>query len=131
MLNMSDRAPEWRFCPEMSNEYDVNFVQLPDELLEKLSQRTGQKVGWIPFAVFPKIQHPIRTLVRTGTVIYCRADVPDEFTYDVAKAIDEQQDKLQWSNMVFSFNSHNVWKAEDVPLHPGAERYYREKGFIK
>jgi TRAP-type uncharacterized transport system substrate-binding protein len=24
-----------------------------------------------------------------------------------------------------------VWQARGVPLHPGAERYYREKGYIK
>jgi TRAP-type uncharacterized transport system substrate-binding protein len=24
-----------------------------------------------------------------------------------------------------------VWKAYDVPLHPGAARYYRERGYMK
>lgn len=25
----------------------------------------------------------------------------------------------------------SVWKNFDVPLHPGAERYYRERGYKK
>jgi para-nitrobenzyl esterase len=124
-------APEWRFWPRISENFDVTFTQLPDELLAKLSKETGQDIGWIPFALFPPIDHPIRTLVRTGTEIYCRADAPDDFVYVVAKAIDEQQDQLQWSNMIFSYNIHNVWKAEDIPLHPGAARYYKEKGYMK
>jgi para-nitrobenzyl esterase len=124
-------APEWRFWPRISENFDITFVQLPDELLAKLSKETGQDIGWIPFALFPQIDHPIRTLIRTGTVIYCRADAPDDFVYAVAKAIDEKQDLLQWSNMIFSYNIHNVWKAEDIPLHPGAARYYKEKGYMK
>lgn len=30
----------------------------------------------------------------------------------------------------FSYNVHTVWKAYEVPLHPGAARYYGEKGYM-
>lgn len=57
--------------------------------------------------------------------------MPDHFAYTLAKAMDEHQDLLQWSHMNFSYNLHAVWKAFGVPLHPGAARYYREKGYMK
>jgi len=127
-------APEWRQWPEIAQKFDVTWVQLPDELLSSLAQqrqKLGYRLGYIPYALFPGIDHPIRTLVRSGTVIYCREDAPDEFVYTVAKAMDEQQSLLQWSNQIFSYNIHNVWKAGDVPLHPAAARYYREKGYMQ
>jgi TRAP-type uncharacterized transport system substrate-binding protein len=49
----------------------------------------------------------------------------------VAKALDEHQDELQWTNQNFSYNVHNVWKVCDVPLHPGAARYYKKVGYMK
>jgi TRAP-type uncharacterized transport system substrate-binding protein len=49
----------------------------------------------------------------------------------VAQALDEQQQLLQWSHLNFSYNIHNVWKAFEVPLHPGAARYYKEHGYMK
>ena len=72
-------------------------------------------------------------MVRTGTVIYGRTDMPDDFAYTLAKALDEHQDLFQWAGgaMNFSYNSHTVWKAFDIPLHPGAARYYKEKGYMK
>jgi len=74
---------------------------------------------------------PIPTVVRTGTVVYGRADMPDDFAYVVAKAMDEQQHLLQWKRLNFSYNVHNVWKAYEVPLHTGAAQYYRERGYMK
>jgi uncharacterized protein len=75
---------------EISQKFDLTFVQLPEELLAKLSKEMGQEIGVIPVGLYRGIDHPIRTLVRTGTVIYGRADMPDDFEYAVAKAIDEQ-----------------------------------------
>ena len=59
--------------------------------------------------------------------------MPDDFAYTLAKALDEHQDLLQWANgaMNFSYNYRTVWKCYGVPLHPGAERYYKERGYMK
>jgi TRAP-type uncharacterized transport system substrate-binding protein len=48
----------------------------------------------------------------------------------VARSLDEHKDVLQWSIMPFSYDPKTVWKAGDVPLHPGAEKYYRERGYM-
>ena len=44
---------------------------------------------------------------------------------------DEHQDILQWNHMNFSYNKNTVWQAYGMPLHPGAAKYYREKGYMK
>jgi len=124
-------APEWRIWTEISQKFDLHFIQLPDGLLAKLAEEGEQERGTIPAGLYRGIDRPIPTVVRTGTVIYGRADMPDSFAYAVAKAIDEQQQLLQWRHLSFSYNIHTVWKAYEVPLHPGAARYYKEKGYMK
>jgi TRAP-type uncharacterized transport system substrate-binding protein len=49
----------------------------------------------------------------------------------VAKAMDEKQSLLKWAIRPFSYDVHTVWKNGPVPLHAGAERYYREVGYLK
>ena len=49
----------------------------------------------------------------------------------LAAWLDEHQDELQWKIVNLSYNVHTVWKNFDVPLHPGAARYYKEKGYMK
>ena len=58
------------------------------------------------------------TVVRTGTVIYGRDDMPGDFAYMVAKAMDEQEELLQWKHLNFSYHRqfrrrsgcrHDLW----------------------
>ena len=124
-------APEWRIWTEISQKFDLNFIQLPDDLLAELALEGEEERGVIPAGLYRGIDRPIPTVVRTGTVIYGRADMPDDFAYTVAKAMDEQQQILQWRHLNFSYNVHTVWKGYEVPLHTGAARYYKEKGYMR
>lgn len=124
-------APEFRVLNEVSQKFDLNYLELPSPLLSKLAREPQIRLGTIPVGMLRGIERPISTVVRDGTVVYTRNDVPASFTYDVARAMDRHQDLLQWTNQDFSYNIHNVWKACNVPLAPGAARYYREVGFMK
>ncbi len=124
-------APEWRIWTEISQKFNLTFIQLPDDLLTELAKTGDADRGTIPVGLYRGVMRPIPTVVRTGTAIYCRADAPDAFTYAVAKAMDEQQQLLQWKHLNFSYNVHTVWNGFEVPLHPGAARYYKEKGYMK
>jgi uncharacterized protein len=124
-------APEWRIWTEISQKFDLRFIQLPDDLLATLAKEGEQQRGTIPVGLYRGVDKPIPTVVRTGTVVYGRADMPDDFAYAVAKAMDEQQQLLQWKHMNFSYNVHTVWNGYGVPLHPGAARYYKEVGYLK
>ena len=53
------------------------------------------------------------------------------FAYTVARALDEQQDLWMWAPMSLYYDPSRAWRANGLPLHPGAERYYREKGYLR
>jgi len=127
-------TPEFNMWYEVSQKYDLKYLELPKELREKMTkQEDVLEERDIPVGLLRGMDHPVPTVARTGTAIYGRADMPDDFAYTLAKAMDEHQDLLQWanSNMHFSYNWHTIWKDLGVPLHPGAARYYKERGYMK
>jgi TRAP transporter TAXI family solute receptor len=126
-------APEYNFWNEVTQKYDLKFLSLPDDLRDKLAKQYDFEKRELPLGIYRGVTAPVPTLARTGVVVYSRADMPDDFAYIIAKAMDDRQDLLQWSNsgMNFSYNWHTVWKAYGVPLHPGAARYYKERGYMK
>jgi len=73
----------------------------------------------------------IRTVGRSGESFFIRDDAPEKVAYDIAKAIDESHGLLKWYIRIYTYDPNTVWENFGVPLHPGAERYYKEKGYMK
>jgi uncharacterized protein len=130
-VGSNSNAPEFNVWSEVSQKYDLTYLQLPEDLLNKLVTDWDMERKNIPNGLLRGIERPIPTAVYTGNAIYGRTDMPDEFAYTVARAMDEHQDLLPWSYENYSWSPNTVWKTYGVPLHPGAERYYREKGYMK
>ena len=58
--------------------------------------------------------------------------VSDELAYQMAKALYDNLDTMYAAhNAAKAIKRENAVKGMPVPLHPGAERYYREVGVIK
>ncbi len=58
-----------------------------------------------------------------------RADLPDDLVYQLVKAVFENQERLvKAHSSARETIPQNVLKDTFLPLHPGALRYYREKG---
>ena len=123
-------APEFNIWYEASEKNDLVYIQLPDDLVAALARGLDLERHDIPVGLLRGLDAPIHTVARTGTAVYGRADMPDDFAYLVAKALDEQQDLFEWSQQRFNYDRYRVAKAGDVPLHPGAARYYRERGYL-
>ena len=124
-------APEYVQWYDLSQKYDYKYLELPADLRKTLVKEFYLREQNVPLSLVRGVDRRIPTVARTGTVIYGRADMPEDFAYTVAKAMDEHQELLQWSHMPFSYNFRTVWKALDIPLHPGAARYYKERGYMK
>lgn len=59
-------------------------------------------------------------------------DFPEELAYQIAKTLDEKYD--EWTGVfagVKGATAQNTIDTAIAPLHPGTERYFREKGYIK
>jgi len=123
-------SPEFNIWYEASQRDDLVYLQLPDDLLAKLAHDLNLERRDLPTGLLRGQDASIHTVARTGTAIYGRADMPASFAYLVAKALDEQQDLFEWTVGAYSYNRYRVAKVGDVPLHPGAARYYRQRGYL-
>jgi TRAP transporter TAXI family solute receptor len=124
-------APEYALWYDAAQQHDFKYLELPPDLRAKLSKAFYVNEHEAPIALLRGVTRRIPTIARDGTAVYARTDLPEPFAYAVAKALDEQQVLLHWSHMPFSYNPRTVWKVWDVPLHPGAARYYKERGYMK
>ena len=88
----------------------------------------------IPAGTYPKAANgdqPVKTCC-SGCTIMVNASMSDEMAYRITKAFNENYQKV---NKVHA--SLSAYRPElgptglAIPLHPGAEKYYREKALLK
>ena len=116
---------------EIATTTDVTFLSLREDVVKKLSQ-----YGWIPATIpagtFKHQDQKVPTVGLTTNLI-ATDKMPNDLAYAITKAICENQETLSKGHAgLKSFNPRVAWKAENlgVPLHPGAERFYKEKGLM-
>lgn len=87
--------------------------------------------GTVPKGAYKCVAEDILTIAALGNLV-CRSDVPDDVVYQMVKLIAEHPDEIAALHV-----SGKEWDLADaheglaIPLHPGAEKYYKEKGIIK
>jgi TRAP-type uncharacterized transport system substrate-binding protein len=123
-------APEYAVWYDAPQQHDFTYLEMPADLRSKLAKAFYVQEHAAPQGLLRGVGRRINTIARNGTAVYGRADMPDNFAYTVARSLDERKDVLQWSIMPFSYDAKTVWKLGDVPLHPGAAKYYRERGYL-
>lgn len=126
-------SPEYRHWMHAHANHDFKYLELDPALREELAEKFYLTPVEMPEAYLRGVDRHIPTVANTGEGYISRADLPDDVAYAVAKALDEQQSLFMWTQVNMSYNTQNVWNANGIgiPLHPGAERYYREKGYMK
>jgi TRAP-type uncharacterized transport system substrate-binding protein len=124
--------PESAFWTKISQKYDLRFFDLPEAVLDQLaSDKTlGVVRAVAKWGLLRGVDRAIPTVARSGHAVFGRDDTPEQAAYDVAKAIDEHREALRWFIRPYSYNSRTAWENLDVPLHPGAKRYYVEMGYL-
>jgi TRAP transporter TAXI family solute receptor len=128
---MLANTPEQRMWYEISQLNDLVFLDIPPNVLAKLAQVPGYQRASMPLAFLRGVDRPIPTVMRSAHVIYVRDDAPDDFAYTVAKALDEHQDLFRMYGDPWFYDPKLVARSTVIPLHPGALKYYRERGYVK
>lgn len=124
--------PESAYWTKISQKHDLRFLDLPETVLDQLANDKTLGVNRVvaKWGLLRGVDRPIPTVARSGHVVFARSDMPEQVAYDAAKAIDVHRDALKWFIRPYSYDPRTVWADLGVPLHPGAERFYREAGYL-
>ena len=83
----------------------------------------------IPAKSYPG-QETNNQIVTVWNVLVARADIPDRLAYDIVKTLfDRKEDMVRVHGDARNFDlKYQTNAAAVIPFHPGAVRYFREKG---
>lgn len=114
---------------DLSTTQDVTFVSIPAEIADKLG--APYKAGVIPAGTYPGQDADVPTIGITN-ILVTREGVSDEEAYQMTKQLFEHLDTLKAAHSAANgISLEAAVQGLPIPLHPGAERYYKEMGVLK
>jgi len=118
---------------EASTACDSTLVSVTNDAAKKLVEENPY-YSWadIPGGMYRGTDEDIRTFGVRATFV-TDADTPDDVVYNVVKAVFENFDSFKKLHPAFAvLKKEEMVKASlSAPLHPGAEKYYKEAGLIE
>src|SRR5699024_601135 len=104
------------------------MINLTDEAIEYMEENSGYLRYTISADAYDFLEEDVET-VTAYAILMANTDTIDEETgYELAKSMVENADENTHAQSEHMTLENALAGAEDLPIHPGAKRYYEEQG---
>ncbi len=118
---------------EATSTVDARLIPVTGEAIDKLvADNPYYAKATIPGGLYSGNDDPVDTFGVKATFV-TSSDVPDDVVYTVVKAVFDNFDRFKGLHPAFANLKEEEMISDGLsaPLHPGAEQYYKERGWIE
>jgi TRAP transporter TAXI family solute receptor len=115
----------------VNSHRQARLMSIPDDKVAQLTKFRGVEAYTLPTGLYKGIDYPVKGIaVRAHLVV--GEDMPDELAYAIVKAIAEAFPRYPsvLKSMEYA-RLQDMGRDVGIPLHPGALKYYKERGLVK
>lgn len=116
---------------EPATSMDADLVSINSAAIQKMvNAKPYYVMAKIPAGSYKGINHDTETYAVKATVV-ASAKASEQMVYDFCKTIFGHLDELKKSHAAFrTLDPKDMLKGLTAPFHPGALKYYKEKGWM-
>ena len=112
----------------------MRFFDVDDDTMGQLGE-LGLRRGVVAQARHPRLPSDVQSVDFSGFPVFTRADVPESEIRAVCSALEARRDRIPWEGEgpmpLESMCKDTAEGPLDVPLHPAAEAFWRERGYLE
>ncbi|MGK9259451.1 TAXI family TRAP transporter solute-binding subunit [Sinorhizobium meliloti] len=113
---------------DLATSLDVQMVAVPEEIATKLG--APYVAATVPAGTYQGQDSDVQTVAVVNFLV-THSEVSDETAYQMTKQLFENIPALTAAHKAAeNIRIEDALKGMPIPLHPGAERYYKEKGLL-
>ncbi len=119
--------PSWT---QLATMVKIKFLPIDESIRDTFIKEYGFSKGLIPKGTFRGVTQDIPVL-GFATNLITTDKLPVDVAYKITKAICTHKEDLATTyKAATAFNPQKAWDST-IPLHPGAQKYYKEAGYMK
>lgn len=109
----------------------VKLFPLSEEFRDYMHEKYAFEKAVIPAGTYDFLEQDIPT-IGLANALAVNKNVSDEVVYRILEILDQNLEEVKnihpsWKN----FDTKNAWENPGCPLHPGAEKFYKDKGYME
>ena len=117
---------------EATSACDAVIVEVDNEAIRKLVEENPfYSMATVPGGMYAGTDDDTTTFGVRATFV-TSAEVPEDVVYEVVKAVFDNFDRFKGLHPAFAnlTPEEMITEGNSAPLHPGAEKYYKEQGWL-
>lgn len=107
---------------------DVKFLPVSDDAIKFIEENSGYAAFTIPAGSYEWLEEDVSAASAFAVLVANTDTVNDDIAYDLAKVMLEHADQNTHPQAKHMTKENALNGLGDLPLHPGAEKYYQEIG---
>jgi TRAP-type uncharacterized transport system substrate-binding protein len=111
----------------------MRFLPIDEPVLERLDAM-GFRRAAITKMQCSKVEQDVTTLDFSGWLVFTRAEVSDQVVRAFCQALEARKDRIPWQGdgpLPLERMCRDTPEGPlEIPLHPAAEQYWRERGYL-
>ncbi len=128
-------VPQWH---QLVETVPMRFLEPDPVVMHELERDYGFKPNALRQGRL-RAPRDIASLDFSGWVVFVNDTMSEDVAYRITSVLVEERAELEGrfrqlpierSPLTYPIDPHMMWRDAGAPLHPGAERYYREHGYM-
>lgn len=120
--------PEAGFDELQASVKDVKILSLNPDTLGTIEEKSGYVPYTIKAGTYEWLKEDVQTVSAFAILVANTDTVNDDLAYELAKVMLENADQNTHSQSKHMKKENALNGLGDLPIHPGAEKYYKEIG---
>jgi TRAP-type uncharacterized transport system substrate-binding protein len=132
LFQEAQMTPIWH---EIDRARPITYLSVSEPVRRHMAG-LGLAPATMPAGHYAGVRADVPTVDFGGWLLFCRDDLPDEIAYAVARACDETRAAVESGpppvqrSLELPIVPRSLFTDTVVPLHPGAEAYARDRGYL-
>ncbi|MGM8364560.1 TAXI family TRAP transporter solute-binding subunit [Virgibacillus sp. W0181] len=107
---------------------DVVMLEISDDVMDEVEEKSGYERFMIPQDTYDFLESDVQTVAAYAILMGNTDTIDEELGYELARLMVENADEMTHAQAAQMTLDNALNGAKDIPMHPGAARYYEEQG---